>query len=615
MERLAERYELSGALGQGRSTVYRALDTRLRRQVAIKRVELLAGHEEVEQVRTRALREAQAAARLNNPCVVTVYDVIEESGAIWLVMELVGGPSLAQIVADQGPLPHRRAAAIALGVLTALEAAHLVGVVHRDVKPANVLVPEGDRAKLTDFGVATIRDESRVTATGLIVGSPSYMAPEQATGGEITAATDMWALGALLYFAVEGEPPFQAGNALATATAVAHDDPRPPQHPGPLSPVIARLLTKAPAHRATAGEVRAALTRVARGVRRRAAPAAPATPAAAPAESGAPATPGMSATPAPAPAAPVPSSVPHPPIEPAAAARPASGPPLSPVRTSSSAAAAPPGSPDAEAAGEPASPRASEVVPAAASGHDTAVHGPPPAAGAPPPPGTEPLPTARRRVPPALVAVVGLVLAVAAAVAVPALQDGGDGSGDDGEAAATTDPPGAADEPATPGTTAPSTTEAPTTTATSGAGLPAGWAPFADPAGTYTIGLPPGWQVRPTGADNRIDLVDPATESFLRVEWTASPSADAAQAWRELAASFATRNDNYQEIGIGPAEYRDYDAALWEFRHGSDPVLHTGNLGFVTAGRGYALMLRTSEDLWDESQVLFDQFKQAFQPT
>jgi serine/threonine protein kinase len=614
MERLAERYELGDALGQGRSTVYRALDTRLRREVAIKRVELLAGHEEVEQVRARALREAHASARLNNPCVVSVYDVVEESGAIWLVMELVSGPSLAQIVADQGPLPHRRAAAIGLGVLTALEAAHLVGVVHRDVKPANVLVPEGDRAKLTDFGVATIRDESRVTATGLIVGSPSYMAPEQATGGAITAATDMWALGALLYFAVEGEPPFQAGNALATATAVAHGDPRPPQHPGPLSPVIARLLTKAPANRPSAGEVRAALTRVARGVRRRATPEAPTTSAAAPGVSDAPATPGPSASPSPAPAAPVPSTVSHTPVETAA--------PPSPARASSSTdAAAPPGSPDVGAAGEPASSRGEEVVPAEASGGDTAVHGAPQAADAPAPPGAEPPPTARRRVPPALVAFVGVALVVAAAAAVPALSDGGGGSDGDGEAAVTTDPPGADDEPAPPATTAPSTTvpsttEAPTTTAPSAVGLPAGWVPFADPAGTYTIGLPPGWQVRPTDADNRIDLVDPATGSFLRIEWTASPGDDAAQAWRDLAASFASRDDSYQEIGIGPAEYRDYAAALWEFRHRSDGTLqHTGNLGFVTAGRGYALMLRTPEDLWDESQVVFDQFKQAFQPT
>jgi hypothetical protein len=261
-------------------------------------------------------------------------------------------------------------------------------------------------------------------------------------------------------------------------------------------------------------------------------------------------------------------------------------------------------------------PSRARAAPAEALGvsASTAVAGPAPGVGSSAPPGAASSPTARRRVPALLIGLGGLVLVVAAAVAVPALSDGGGDPGGDGEATATTGPPAGGDDARPPETTAPST-EAPTTTTPSGGGLPAGWAPFADPAGTYTIGLPPGWQVRPTGAGNRIDLVDPATGSFLRIEWTASPGADAAQAWRDLAPSFAASNDDYQQIDIGPAEYRDYDAALWEFRHRSDGTMqHTGNLGFVTAGRGYALMLRTPDDLWDESQVLFDQFKQAFQP-
>jgi eukaryotic-like serine/threonine-protein kinase len=266
---LAGRYLLAAPLGRGRSTVYRAVDTRLQRQVAVKQVELLAGQEDVERVRMRALREAQAAARLNNPCVVTVYDVAEEDGSIWLVMELVEAPSLAQLVVDEGPLAHQRAARIGLDVLTALEAAHVVGVVHRDVKPANVLVQPGDRGKLTDFGVATIRDDSRVTATGLIVGSPSYMSPEQATGAEVGPPTDLWSLGALLYFAVEGQPPFLAGSAMATASAVVHGEPRQVERPGDLSDIILRLLTKDPAGRPSAGEVRVVLARVARGEGRR----------------------------------------------------------------------------------------------------------------------------------------------------------------------------------------------------------------------------------------------------------------------------------------------------------------------------------------------------------
>ena len=266
--RVAGRYVLGEPLGRGRSTVFRAIDTRLDRRVAVKQVELLAGQEDVERVRSRALREAQAAARLNNPRVVTVFDVVEEAGSIWLVMELVDAPSLAQVVFDGGPIPHPRAARIGLDVLTALEAAHVVGVVHRDVKPANVMVKAGDRAKLTDFGVATIRDGSRLTATGLIVGSPSYMSPEQAQGAEVGPPTDLWSLGTLLYFATEGEPPFHAGSALATASAVVHGEPRPVQYVGPLTEIIARLLSKDPNARPSAGQIRAELSR-ARGQRSR----------------------------------------------------------------------------------------------------------------------------------------------------------------------------------------------------------------------------------------------------------------------------------------------------------------------------------------------------------
>ncbi len=267
--RLAGRYSLGKPLGRGRSTVFRAIDTRLDRRVAVKQVELLAGPEDVERVRRRALREAKAAARLNNPRVVTVFDVVEEAGSIWLVMELVDAPSLAQLVVDGGPIPHPRAARIGLDVLTALEAAHIVGVVHRDVKPANVMVQAGDRAKLTDFGVATIRDDPRLTATGLIVGSPSYMSPEQAQGAEVGPPTDLWSLGALLYFAIEGEAPFDAGSALATASAVVHGEPRPVQCVGPLTELIARLLTKGPEGRPNAVQIRAGLSRVARGGRSR----------------------------------------------------------------------------------------------------------------------------------------------------------------------------------------------------------------------------------------------------------------------------------------------------------------------------------------------------------
>ena len=631
MELLGDRYELGDPLGHGRSTVYRATDRRLQRNVAIKRVQLVAGQEDAEQVRVRALREAQASARLNNPASVAVYDVVEEAGAIWLVMELVDGPSLAALVSDRGPLPHPHAARIGLQVLTALEAAHLVGVVHRDVKPANVLVLDGDRAKLTDFGVATIRDESRVTMTGLIVGSPSYMAPEQATGADITPATDLWALGAMLYFAVEGEPPFHGGSALATASAVVHGQPRPQQRPGPLSPLLARLLTKDPAARPSAGAVRATLTRVGDSERSSAAstlvaPVLPAPP---------------TVDPDPAPVDPGPEIVAAPTPEPA----PSGPPPVDPAALDPDVVDPDPGEP----------------APAAGAPETTAVHtGPEPDVGAPdvgepdvdapdvdapdvgapdvgergaagPDPERDPEPAPAPILPPTrtpgdrvrpdggtgprsrlVVLAAAAVVLLLVVIGVSALRggDGGDGdetAGDGGPASTTTVADSTTTE-AAPETTAPP----PPTTVPSG--LPAGWSPFQDPAGAYTIGVPPGWQPSQV-ASNRIDFRDPATGSFVRVEWTGTPGPDAAGAWRDLEPSFAANNANYEPLGISPVAYRDYPAALWEFRHGGGETLHTGNLGFVTNGRGYALMLRTPESQWAAMQPVFEQFKQSFQPT
>jgi hypothetical protein len=270
---LAGRYELGGMIGKGRSSVYSAHDTRLGREVAVKRVGLANGPDEVDDVRSRALREARAAARMASSHVVGVYDVIEEADAVWLVMELVRAPSLDALVRDRGPLPAPLAAAIGLGVVDALVAAHAAGVLHRDVKPANVLVSTDDggdvAVKLADFGVAALRDESGLTLPGLVVGSPSYMAPEQASAAPVGPAADLWALGALLYFAVEGVPPFSRGSALATATAVVHGEPRPHHHPGVLTPLIDALLVKDPERRPDAVAVRSALREIA------AAPAGP----------------------------------------------------------------------------------------------------------------------------------------------------------------------------------------------------------------------------------------------------------------------------------------------------------------------------------------------------
>jgi eukaryotic-like serine/threonine-protein kinase len=274
LDLLAGRYALGDVIGRGRSAVHVARDTRLGRDVAVKRVALASGPEEVDDVQARALREARAAARMTSPHVVAVYDVVQERDALWLVMELVRAPSLEALVRQRGPLDPALAACIGRGVLDGLDAAHGVGVVHRDVKPANVLVGTGDGAvggcpgvtvKLTDFGVAALRDESGLTLPGLVVGSPSYMAPEQASAGDVGPAADLWALGALLYFAQEGVAPYAGDTALATASAVVHGRPRPMRNPGPLTPVVERLMVKDPAARPSAAEVRRALQAVSSG--------------------------------------------------------------------------------------------------------------------------------------------------------------------------------------------------------------------------------------------------------------------------------------------------------------------------------------------------------------
>jgi eukaryotic-like serine/threonine-protein kinase len=210
------------------------------------------------------------------------------------------------------------------------------------------------------------------------------------------------------------------------------------------------------------------------------------------------------------------------------------------------------------------------------------------------------------------VAAVAVLLVV---VAVPALTggDGDDQTGDAGTTASTAAPGDTAATTAPPASDT-ATTPAPTTTAPPAVGaVPAGWTAYSDPSGRYSIAHPPGWSVVPVSS-SITDFRDPATGSYLRVDWTDTPGADPAQAWRELAVGFARSHDNYQELGIGPTTYRDYDAAVWEFTYGSGTTVHATNLGFVTGGRGYALLFQTPEDIWSSSQGLSQQFRDAFRP-
>lgn len=261
---VADRYELLDTVGRGGfGVVWRACDNLLQRHVAVKEITIPAflNDEDRAGLREKVLKEARAAARLDHPGAVTVFDVIDDDGHPVIVMELVEAPNLSELVSQRGPLDPAEAAHIGLEVLDVLEAAHSHGIVHRDVKPGNVMVSDSGRVRLGDFGVAAILDDPTVTSSGAITGSPAYMAPEQATNKGAVAASDLWSLGATLYFAIEGRPPFDKGAPLPTLTSIVQDPPRPHTQAGALGPVLDGLLVKDPGGRLGGPELRAQLER------------------------------------------------------------------------------------------------------------------------------------------------------------------------------------------------------------------------------------------------------------------------------------------------------------------------------------------------------------------
>jgi serine/threonine protein kinase len=239
-------------------TVWSAYDEFLHRPVAVKEVRLPPGvpAAHADELRERTLREARAIAVLSHPNVIILHDVAREGGEPFVVMELLPSRSLAHLLRDHGPLSVEQAAAVGNAVAAALEAAHAAGITHRDVKPGNVLVAADGRIKLTDFGIARNVSEATMTRTGMMLGSPAYIAPEVATGGAVTASADLWGLGATLFASVEGSPPYDAdGDPLETVGKVVNGDvPKPT--PGPIAGVISALMEKDPAARISLREVR-----------------------------------------------------------------------------------------------------------------------------------------------------------------------------------------------------------------------------------------------------------------------------------------------------------------------------------------------------------------------
>ncbi|GHE13170.1 serine/threonine-protein kinase [Streptomyces alanosinicus] len=260
------RYRLLGKLGHGgMGTVWRAKDETVDREVAVKEPRVPDHLPEQERANAfeRMRREARAAARLDHPAVVNVHDVAVVDGRPWIVMELVRGRTLGDALRE-GTLGAPEAARIGLQVLGALEAAHAAGVLHRDVKPDNVLLGRYDRVVLTDFGIARIEGDTQLTDTGGFVGSPEYIAPERVLGQRPGPASDLWSLGVLLYTATEGVSPFRRSNTPATLQSVLNSTPAAPASAsGPLAEVIDGLLRKDPAHRLPADRVRALLTKAA----------------------------------------------------------------------------------------------------------------------------------------------------------------------------------------------------------------------------------------------------------------------------------------------------------------------------------------------------------------
>ncbi|MDN5918915.1 MAG: serine/threonine protein kinase, partial [Pseudonocardia sp.] len=260
---IAGRYRVDGPLGSGAmGTVWSGFDDVLQRRVAIKELKIPDGMpsgEEIE-LRERMMREARALAGLSHPNVVTVFDVLDSGGEPLVVMELVPSRNLASAIGELGRLDRAQAAVVGFGTAAALRAAHRAGITHRDVKPGNVLISDDGRIKLTDFGIARNESDAPMTSAGLVLGSPAYIAPEVAAGQPVTPAADLWGLGATLFAAVEGRPPYDVnGDPVQTITEVVDGDVPRLSEPGPVSDVIAGLMVKEPDDRMPLDEVRARL--------------------------------------------------------------------------------------------------------------------------------------------------------------------------------------------------------------------------------------------------------------------------------------------------------------------------------------------------------------------
>ncbi|MFE1026943.1 serine/threonine-protein kinase [Streptomyces sp. NPDC058818] len=655
---LAGRYRLGDVLGRGgMGTVWRAEDETLGRTVAVKELRFPGNIDEEEKRRliTRTLREAKAIARIRNNSAVTVYDVVEEDDRPWIVMELVEGKSLAEAIREDGLLEPKRAAEVGLAVLDVLRSAHREGILHRDVKPSNVLIAEDGRVVLTDFGIAQVEGDPSITSTGMLVGAPSYISPERARGHKPGPAADLWSLGGLLYAAVEGIPPYDKGSAIATLTAVMTENLEEPKNAGPLRDVIFGLLNKDPAQRLDDAGARAMLNKVIHAPDR----AAEAEPADATKVVPLPAQPDertrrggsagaggkrgeeagerlrgalrsvrKAAVGAGAAGAAAASRT-----KPGGSDRAASG---------GAGASAAPGSAASGSAGTAAtaSRGPGATAPATGSGAGAGVgsgHG---GSNAPagtrssgwpvvPPPDLPPRPVPRAPltdvVPRRTLVIIAVIVALAVLGTVLALTLGGDdengakgGSGD--KAVASAGPSGDTKQDEESGTGTDGTASDPATEDGTPGGAPGTGASESEDAGTgsddagkpdgdegaatthqgeqgYTLGLPEGWKYRSTGSAG--DRFNGPNGQKLLVAWTSTPKSDPVADWKNQERSMV--RSQYKKIRIEKVGYRGWNAADWEFTYADGGTKYrTVDRGFVVNDhQGYALMYTAKAADWD----------------
>jgi eukaryotic-like serine/threonine-protein kinase len=568
--------------------VWKASDEVLHREVAIKELVPPPGltPEERQEMRERSLREARAIARLNNANVVRIFDVLRTDGDPWIVMEYVASRSLQEVLANDGPVSPTHAAEIGLGVLGALRAAHRSGVVHRDVKPSNVLLAEDGRVVLTDFGLATVPGDPNVTRTGLVLGSPAYIAPERARDGTAEPEADMWSLGATLYAAVEGQSPFARPSAIGTLGALATEPVPTPRHAGVLKPVLNGLLRKDPAARIQADEAERLLRRAAGrrpratlslldGVRR---PSA---------------TQRRDLLPEAKPTAVV--AFPEPPTK-ALKEAPAEG--ATESEAAEEAEATKVAVPSPRQPGDTAPP----VVPGKPD--ETVARVPQAASGLVPP-------AAPRLTRVALVSGVALVLVLALVLAL-VLNDGG---GDPPSNAGATTGPAAAATPTT--AAAEATTGAPTPSASptsAGTALPAGWKMYTDRTG-FSVAVPEGWAMSREGT--MVFFRERSGEGrVLGVDQTNQPKSDPVADWTQQERDRRGNYNAYQRVKIAAVDYWDR-AADWEWTYTSrnGNRLHVVNRGFITApNQAYGIYWSTLDSTWSANQRNFALVVQSFRP-